>query len=111
MKTKSSTNHYGYLLNVTAWKELKDLKGITDLNSVPAGIHIGTLDINEVANVPNNGWCFAILFEGSAMKRQIIIMHGREEIYTRFGTQNVWGDWKQVSLNSLGGGLKNCFKT
>lgn len=46
------------------------------------------------------------------MKRQIIIMHGREEIYTRFGTQNVWGDWKQVSLNSLGGGgLKNCFKT
>lgn len=90
-------NGFGSILRTNGY-EIKELKGITDLNSVPDGIHIGTLDINGVANVPKNGWCFAILFEGSMMKRQIIIMHGREEIYTRFGTQNVWGDWKQVRI-------------
>lgn len=105
MKTKSSTNHYGYLLNLSAGNELQDLKGITDLNSVPNGVYIGTMTTEGVANAPYNGWCYAILFEGNMMKRQFLIMHGREEIYTRFGTPNVWGDWKLVSLNSLGGGV------
>ena len=70
-------NGFGSILRTNGY-EIKELRGIMDLNRVPVGIHIGTLVINWVANVPKNGWCFAILFEGAMMKGQILIMHGRD---------------------------------